>query len=165
MPDVSQQLQANLDPPLLTRGPLLGKARRLPHRGREALVPMPPTPPMRHASPLPRPNKVHPSPLPGLNPSPPQHRNLQVLPPPPMPIRPLAMLSPTSAKVLATTQRTKVTTRRIADEHDIPAMPPVSTVRATSRNVRLSTKAHASVPSSSSLNPDFRSVVHQLRGA
>jgi hypothetical protein len=65
---------------------------------------MPPTPSMRDNSPLPDLNQIHPAPIDSLGLRPSRHGNLQVLPLCPMPVRPLAMLPPTGAKVLAPAQ-------------------------------------------------------------
>src|SRR6185437_12691271 len=116
-PHVRKQLQPNLDPPLLPRGPLLREPRRLPRGGSEPLVPMPPTPPMRNNSPLPGLHKVHPTPIHSLSLRPGRHRNLQLVPTRPVAIGALAMPTRPSTKVLATTQRTEIATRRIANQH------------------------------------------------
>ena len=99
-PDVGQQFQPQLDPVRLPARPLLGKPRRLPGRGREPLVPMPPTPPMRHHSPLPRLDEVDRTPIHRHRLGPGRHRNHPLLPPPPMPVRPFPMPPPLPRKCL-----------------------------------------------------------------
>jgi hypothetical protein len=124
---------------------------------------MPPTAPMSDNRPLPNPNKVHPAAIDSLGQSPRRHRNNQLLPPTPMPIRPFARLSAACTKVLTPTQRPKIPPRRIANKDNIPAMPPIATIRTTPRNMSLPPKAHATIATGSPFNPDFRSVVHEMK--
>lgn len=87
-------------------------------------------------------------------------RNLQLFPARSVPIGPLAIAPSCRPEVLAPPQRSQIPPRRIANEHDIPAMPPISTIRATTRYMSLAPKRDTPVPASSALNPDFRLVVH-----
>ena len=163
-PDVGQQFQPQLDPVRLPLRPFLGKPRRLPGRGREPLVPMPPAPAMGDHRPLPRLDQVDRTPIHRRRLSPSRHRNHPLLPTCPMPVRPFPVAAPLAAEVPAAFQRPKISLREIANEHDIPPMPSISTIRPTPGHMRLAPKAHAPVPASPALNPDFRLVVHGSGG-
>ena len=160
-PDVRQQLQPQLDPVRLPLRPLLGKPRRLPRRGRKALVPMPPAPAMRDHGPLPGLDQVDSAPVHRHRLSPGRHRNNPLLPPRPVPVRPFPMTPPLPPKVPAPFQGPQVPLREIADEHDVAAMPAVPPVGPTSRHMRLPTKRDTAVPPSPTLNPDLRLVVQE----
>ena len=123
--DVGEQLQAQLDPPLLPARPLLGKPRRLPGRVRKPLVPMPPAPPMSNHRPLPSLDQVNPTPIHSLRLRPSRHQDLPILPPAPMPIGPFPMLPPPTPEVLAPLQRRQVPLRRITNEHNVPPVPTI----------------------------------------
>ncbi len=123
---------------------------------------MPPTPPMGNHSPLSGFDKVDPTPIDSFGLRPSRHRNQELLPPSPVPIGPFATLPTPSPKVLATPQPPKIATAGIADEHHVATVPTVPAVRATARNMSLPSKAHAPIPTSPPLNPDFGFVVHQL---
>ncbi len=161
-PSIGQQFQLHLYPVGLPRIPFLGEAGRLPRRGGEPLVPTPPTPPVSDNGPLPSLHQVDPTPIHSFRLSPSRHRNLTIVSASPMLIGPFPMLPAPSPKVLAPPQRPQVALRGIADQHDIPAMPPVSAVRPTTRNMRLPTKRNSAIPTGTALNPDFGLVVHGI---
>src|ERR1041384_5134507 len=117
---------------------------------------------MRNHSPLSRRDEVDPAPIDSLSLSPRRHRDNQLLPMRPMPVRPFAVPPPSGTKVLASPQCPKIASRRIASQHDIPSVAPIAAIRPTARNMRLPPEGHAPVPAGSPLNPDFRLVVHPL---
>ncbi len=121
---------------------------------------MPPTPAMSNNRPLPNSNKVHPTAIDSLSLSPSRHRNNQLLPPCTVAIGPFPGLSAACAKVLTPAKRTQIAARRIANKHNIPAMPPIATIRTPSGDMSLPAEAHATVAASPTFNPDFRFVVH-----
>ena len=110
--DVGQQFQPQLDPVRLPLGPFLGKPRRLPGRGREPLVPVPPAPRVRDDRPLPRLDQVDRAPVDRRRLGPGRHRDHPVLPPRPVPVRPFPMPPPLPPKVPAPFQRPQIPLRR-----------------------------------------------------
>ena len=128
--DVGEQLQPQLDPARLARGPLLGEARRLPGRGGEALVAVPAAPAVGDDHPLPGLDQIDPAPVHGLRLGPGRHRDLQLLPARPVPVRPFpvpARARPGSACSPAAPPGRGAT---IADQHHVPAVPAVAAIRA-----------------------------------
>ena len=162
-PDVGEQFQPQLDPARLPPGPFLGEPRRLPGRGREALVPVPAAPPVGDDGPLPGLDQVDRAAVDRRRLRPRRHRDLPVLPPRPVPVRPFPVLAPLRPEVLAPLQRPQIPLRRIANEHHIPPMPPVPPVGPTPRHMRLPPKADAAIPPGAALNPDFRLVIHRAQ--
>src|SRR4051794_26201399 len=73
------------------------------------------------------------------------------------------MPAPLRPEVLAPPQRSQIPPRRIADQHHVPSVPPVSPVGPTPRHVRLAPKRDAPVPAGTALDPDFRLVVHESK--
>ena len=149
--------------PLLALGPLLGEARRLAGRGGEALVAMPPAPAVRDHRPLARLDQVDPA---AIQASPASRAAPQSPGPPPAPRAgsTLPRADPCPArKCLLPRSAPKIAARRLANEHHVPPMPPVATVRPTPRHVRLTAKTDAPVPAGPTFDADFRLVVHQPR--
>ena len=126
--DVGEQLQPQLDPALLALGPVLGEARRLPRRGREALVAVPAAPAVGDHRPLPGLDQVDRLPSTASAWVPGGTGISRVLPARPVPVGPFAMPPALGAEVLAAPQRAQVAPRRVADEHDIAAVPAVAAV-------------------------------------
>jgi hypothetical protein len=116
---------------------------------------------MSHNRPLPDLNQVNQASIDSFCLRPGGHRNDPILPPSPVPVGPFPMPSPLSPKVLAPPQSPKIAPRGIADEHDIAAMPPVSTIGPTLRHMSLPPERNAPVATSPALNPDLRLVVHR----
>ena len=123
---------------------------------------MPPTPAMSNHGPLPSLDQIDPAPVDGFGLGPGRHQDLPLVPPTPMPIGPFPMLPPPTPEVLAPLQRPQIPLRRIANEHHIPAVPPIPTIGPTPRHMSLPPKADAAVPTGPTLNPDLRLVVHEL---
>src|SRR5262249_47217502 len=105
-------------------------------------------------------DQVDPAPVHSFGLRPRRHRNQKLLPPSPVSVRPFPMLPASRAKVLAAAERPEIAARRVANQHHIPAVPPIPTVRTTARHISLAPKRDASVPPGTALNPNLRLVVH-----
>jgi hypothetical protein len=70
------------------------------------------------------------------------------------------MTPPLPAKVPTPFQGSKVALGQVANEHDVPAMPPISPIGPTPRYMCLTSKGDTAITARASLNPDFRLVVH-----
>jgi hypothetical protein len=123
---------------------------------------VPAAPGVSNHSSLPGLHKVHTAPVNGFGLSPRRHRDLPVLASPTVPVRPFPVLPPATPEVLAPLQRRQIPLRRITNEHHIPPVPAIATIRPTPRHMSLAPKADAAVPASPALNPDFGLVVHEI---
>ena len=159
--DVGEQFQPQLDPVGLPRRAFLGEPRRLPRGGREALVPVPAAPSIGNHRPLARHHKVESAPIHRRRLGSGRHRNLPVLSPRPMLVRPFAVPTPLCSEMPAPFQRPKVPSRGIANKHHIPPMPAVPTIGTTPRHMRLPPKGDTAVAPGPALNPNLRLVVHR----
>ena len=162
-PDVGEQLQPQLDPVRLALGPVLGEARRLPGRGREALVPVAAAAAVRDHRPLPRLDQVDRAAVDAVACVPAGTGITRSSPRAPCRLDPSPWLPRCAAEVLAPFQRPQIAPRGVADEHHVPPMPAVATVGPAPRHMRLTPKADAAVAAGPALNPDLRLVVQALR--
>jgi hypothetical protein len=112
---------------------------------------------------LPNFNQVNLAPIGSFGLSPSRNQDLPLIPTPPLPVRTFPMLPPPTPEVLAPLQGPQIPLRGITDQHNVSAMPTVPAIGPTTRNVRLAAEADAAIAASSSLNPDLRAVIHELR--
>jgi hypothetical protein len=98
--DVGEKFQAQLDPVGFGPGPFLGEARCLPGRAGETTVPVPAATAARHHGSLPCRDEINRAAVNGRRLSAGRHRNLQVFPSGPLPVRPFPMPPPLRPKVL-----------------------------------------------------------------
>src|SRR5207253_3843429 len=136
---------------------------RLPRRAGEAPVPMPAAAATGDHCALPGGDEVDRAAVDRTRLRPGRHRDLPILSPSPLPVGPFPMPPPLRPEVLAPPQGAKVATRGVAHEHDIATMPAVAPVGPASRYMGLAPERNRAVPTGSSLNPDFRLVVHRSR--
>jgi hypothetical protein len=123
---------------------------------------MPPTPPVSNHSPLPNFNQIDLTPIDSFSLSAGRNQDLPLVPPAALPIGPFPMLPAPTPEVLASLQSAEIPLRRIANKHDVAAMPAITTIRTTPRHMSLPAKRDTPVPTGPALNPDLRLVVHQL---
>ena len=163
--DVGEQLQPQLDPVRFAAWSLLGEARRLARRGGEAIVAVPAAAAVSHHRPLPGLDQVDPAAVDRAAWVPGRYRDLPILPPRPVPVRPFPVSSPLRPEVLAAPQRPEVAPRRIADENDVSPVPSIAAVGPTARNMSLPPERDRPVAAAAALNPDFRLVVHRTESS
>jgi hypothetical protein len=89
-----------------------------------------------------------------------RHRDLAGLTARPMAVRSFAVAPFLGAEVFAAPQRAQIAPRRIADEHDVAAVPAVAAIGPAARHVSFAPERDAPVAASTALDPDFRRVVH-----
>ncbi len=158
---VGEQLQPQLDPVLLPRGPPLGKARGLPGRGREAPVSVPPASAVGDDRALAGLDEVDPTAVDRLRLGPGRHRDLAVLAAGAVPVGALAVSAASRPEVLAPAQRAEVAPRGIADQDHVTAMAPVAAVGTAARDMGLAAEADRAVAAGAGLDPDLRAIVHR----
>ena len=107
------------------------------------LFPWPPRPPCATTARCPASTRSIGAPVDGLRLGARRHQDLPVLPPSPVPVRPLPCRPRSSPEVLAPAQSTQIPPRRIADEHHIPPMPTIATIGPAPGHMSLPPKAHA----------------------
>ena len=161
---VGEQLQLQLEPPLLPGQAPLGEAGRLPRGRCEALVALPAGAPARDRGPLARHEQLPAAALQialigtdDLRAR--RHGDLERLAVGAVAQRALSVPAPAGVEVRPAAECLKVAQRVIADEHDRSSVPAVAAIGASARHVRLAAKALAAVPAGARLNMDSRAVV------
>ena len=156
--DVGEQLQPQLDLAGLALEPALGEARRLPGRGREALVAVAAGAAARHDQPLPVGEQLGLRAVQPVDDGARRDRDHPVLPALAVLALALAVLAAAGAEVPAAPERGEVAALGVADEHDVAAAAAVAAVGPAARHVRLAAKADHAVAAAAALDVDLRSV-------
>ncbi len=150
--DIGQQLQLQLEPPFLAGQPTLGEPRRLPGRGGEALVALATAASSGRRRPLAVGQQlpVAPRELLGLllgcrDLGSRRDADVERLPVGAVAKRTFAMPAPAGPEVAAPAERLQVAQGLVAQEHDVPAAPPVAAVGPPAGDHRFTAEAHAAV--------------------